>query len=349
MNKASIGRIVIVRTPSKFNGSNEHPGIITCAHNAGYANVKVLPDCGAPYDETSLSIYQTREEGEKSCSPERFGFWPTRESTAPAPSLVAPAVAMVLLAILFLSGCSTVNGKRQVDPVKVSQARAIIEPVAAGAIRRVILNSPEHAPEIARYAAAVAGVFCTMSLSNEFAPEFLVTQLDRFADPELAKISDGYLIDVKNAGVGVYKLLWGDRLRAEIPATNWLHAVCELFCESISQGLSDAGYPGGVPQIKSKITSTSKSTEFLYTKKAKGRTRPTADSTESLDSCGLGTHRPLAIAEGWRLARDANRCASGLPSRRSPHFLYGDHVVVLSAVRAGGRARAEALEGICET
>jgi hypothetical protein len=78
MNKAAMGRIVIVRTPTSFNGSNEHPAIITHAWRDDYANVKVLPDCGAPYDDTSITIYQTKEEGEKSNSPNHFAFWPPR-------------------------------------------------------------------------------------------------------------------------------------------------------------------------------------------------------------------------------------------------------------------------------
>lgn len=145
------------------------------------------------------------------------------------------------------AGCATNSaGKRVVDVVKLSQAKAMIEPAAAGALRRVLQNSPEHAPLIARYAASVAGVFCTMSLSNQFSPDFLIAEADKFFDPALAKIGDGYVIDAKNAAIGIYRLLWGDRLRAEIPADQWLHQVCEFFCESINQGLTDAGFPGGV-------------------------------------------------------------------------------------------------------
>lgn len=145
------------------------------------------------------------------------------------------------------SGCVTgPNGKKTIDVVKLSQAKAMIEPAAAGALRRVLQNSPEHAPLIARYASSIAGVFCTMSLSNQFSPDFLITEANKFFDPALEKIGDGYVLDAKNAGVGIYRLLWGDRLRAEIPEDQWLHQVCQFFCESINQGLTDAGYPGGV-------------------------------------------------------------------------------------------------------
>ncbi len=74
--KASIGRIVIVRTPSEFNGSHFHPGIITHAWTDTMVNVKVLPDCGAPYDETSIYLHATPEEGAAGPSPTRFAHWP---------------------------------------------------------------------------------------------------------------------------------------------------------------------------------------------------------------------------------------------------------------------------------
>jgi hypothetical protein len=74
--KASVGRIVIVRTPSQFNSSYLHPGIITRVWGDAMVNVKVFPDCGAPYDETSVNLYATQEEGEASGSPTRFAHWP---------------------------------------------------------------------------------------------------------------------------------------------------------------------------------------------------------------------------------------------------------------------------------
>lgn len=153
--------------------------------------------------------------------------------------------------LVALIGCSTgcktgADGKRTIDIVKVDQAKALIEPVAAGALRRALQNSPEHAPKLAQYAASVAGVFCTMTLSNSFQPEFLIAEVDKFADPELAKIGDGYLVDIKNTAIGLYKVFYGDRFRAEVPPDQWLHLVCEFFCDAITQGLTDAGYPGGV-------------------------------------------------------------------------------------------------------
>lgn len=158
------------------------------------------------------------------------------------------ALAVTLVALVGCStGCKTgPDGTRTLDVVKAKQAKDLIDPIAASGIRRALNNSPEHAPEIAKYAFSFAGVFCSMAFSNEFRPEFLIAQADKFADPELAKIGDGYLLDIKNGAVGIYKILYGDRFRAEVPPDQWLHLVCEFFCEAINQGLTDAGYPGGV-------------------------------------------------------------------------------------------------------
>jgi len=95
MNKASMGRMVIVRTPSPFNNSHFHPGIITHAWKDDYINVKVLPDCGAPYDETSVYLYQTKEEGEKSKNPTRFAYWPPRDNLPATADALASAVPEV--------------------------------------------------------------------------------------------------------------------------------------------------------------------------------------------------------------------------------------------------------------
>jgi hypothetical protein len=157
------------------------------------------------------------------------------------------AVAVCVAGVSMTTGCKTgPDGKRVPDVAKIADAKDTVEPVAASAIRRALKNSPEHAPEIAKYLAAVGGVFCTMSISNEFSPVFLIEQSDRLLDPALADIADGLVLDLKGALVATYKILWRDAGRAEIPSDTWLHQVVEFFCDSITRGLSEAGYPGGV-------------------------------------------------------------------------------------------------------
>jgi hypothetical protein len=163
---------------------------------------------------------------------------------------------LMMAALVVLIGCSTgcktgADGKRTVDVAKLDSAKAAISPIAAGTVRRILQNSPEHAPKIAKYVSSFAGVFCTMNLSNSFSPDFLITETDRLFDPDLEQIGDGYVLDIKNGVVSIYRLLWGDRLRAEIPPDQWLHKVCEFVCESLNQGLTDAGYPGGVKRTTS--------------------------------------------------------------------------------------------------
>jgi hypothetical protein len=70
--KPSVGRIVIVRTPTMHNGSNEHPAIINrvwgsedpaSAHGVHVCiNVTVFPDCGEPFFMTSVPLYETKME-----------------------------------------------------------------------------------------------------------------------------------------------------------------------------------------------------------------------------------------------------------------------------------------------
>ncbi len=75
-----MGDIVLVRTPLSYNGSQVHPAIVTHAwgapHGEGcaYLNVKVLPDCGSPHDETSIVFYESKEAGEAGMNPTRFAF-----------------------------------------------------------------------------------------------------------------------------------------------------------------------------------------------------------------------------------------------------------------------------------
>lgn len=71
----SIGRIVIHRTQDpnkKFNGSKDHPAIVTCVFAPNCINVMVLPDCGTPYCATSQGEIDPASETAQGW------FWPSR-------------------------------------------------------------------------------------------------------------------------------------------------------------------------------------------------------------------------------------------------------------------------------
>lgn len=57
--KPSIGCILIFTQPESenpHNGHRDHPCVITKVWSDDCVNVKVLPDCAAPYDSTSCQF-----------------------------------------------------------------------------------------------------------------------------------------------------------------------------------------------------------------------------------------------------------------------------------------------------
>jgi hypothetical protein len=88
--KPYVGAIVVVRTTSKFNGTDLHPGIVTRVWSDNdpsdaiglysCVNIKVLPDCGQPFDQTSTYFFNEPPE------PERFPYaawWPQSPKVNP--------------------------------------------------------------------------------------------------------------------------------------------------------------------------------------------------------------------------------------------------------------------------
>lgn len=163
-------------------------------------------------------------------------------------------IALFLLAALALpvaltnTGCTTTgtgtNAVTTIDPVKLQQAQAAIEPAAASVLRRAILNSPQHAKEIGDYARAVGGVFCQMKANNNnFTPQYLIDSVNT-ATANLQANAPAEVIDAKNAAIALYKIFFADNLTVQIPANGWPSAVTGLFCDAIDQALKDAGQVG---------------------------------------------------------------------------------------------------------
>ncbi len=147
-------------------------------------------------------------------------------------------LAGLLAPLLLLSGCQMRPG--QSHPVSREQMQAALLPVGAGAVRRAILNSPEHADATADYARAVSEVFCGMSDTSQFDPTFLILALDT-ATANMQDGVDPLVIDAKNALIAIYRIAWADRYRAELPPEGWLKFTADFVCASIRQGLRDAG------------------------------------------------------------------------------------------------------------
>ena len=154
--------------------------------------------------------------------------------------------ALVLLAAAV--GCiSTIDstGKKitVIDPAKLQQVKAAVEPAAASVMRRAIQNSPQHAAEIGKYARAVGSVFCAIKSSGTFEPGFVLTAVNDATQGLQAGV-DPSVIDAKNAAISLYAILWSDKLTTQTPTNMWPYAVASIFCDSINQALRDAGQVG---------------------------------------------------------------------------------------------------------
>lgn len=77
----SICRSVVFFSKTRqFNNHPEQPAVITKVWGTGPAsavNVKVLPDCGTPFDACSMFVYESLEAGLQSGNYE-FCYWPPR-------------------------------------------------------------------------------------------------------------------------------------------------------------------------------------------------------------------------------------------------------------------------------
>ena len=158
--------------------------------------------------------------------------------------LIIAILATALMA--SITACKTtdpVSGERRFDPVKTEQVKASIEPVISSVVRRVIDNSPENSDAIATYLRAVGGVFCSASASGALGPEEIINAAD-MATSGLQGGVEPEIIDAKNVLIALYKLNYGDRFRATLPADMWPKNVADVLCAAINQGLIDAGKAG---------------------------------------------------------------------------------------------------------
>lgn len=165
-------------------------------------------------------------------------------------------LALLVTASTLITGCKTTqqvttnpdgttvtNVVKYVDPVRIQQAEAVIEPAASRVLRRAIKRSPEHAQEIGDYARAIGGIFCKMKADNNFSVEYVVDAADK-ATQRFQDIAKDEIIDAKNAAVALYKVFASDQLVWQLPDNQWLKSICDVFCNSIDTALKDSGQPG---------------------------------------------------------------------------------------------------------
>ena len=157
--------------------------------------------------------------------------------------LLAASLCVACLS-LASTGCTTVNpatGQAQFDPVKTEDVKAALEVPVVSAIRRTILNSPQHALEISTYFRSLGKIFCSMEATTNFSPATLMAQADALLSPRL---KESYLIEIKDSIVLLYKLNYNKRFTAELPPDQWAYQTSSFFCAAIDRGLKTAGQPG---------------------------------------------------------------------------------------------------------
>ncbi len=163
---------------------------------------------------------------------------------------VLAAVAVIAAGVFTIpmtTGCKSVtNGTNVVvviDQQKLADVKAALDPVLASVLRRVILNSPDHAVEIAGYARSVGRAFVQIQTSRTFSPADVIKVVNDLTTGLQAGLP-GEVIDAKNAAIALYKILWNDKLMVSIPNGGWMDAVSSVFEEVINQALVDSGQPG---------------------------------------------------------------------------------------------------------
>lgn len=81
MQTPTIGRIVIVKGINS-NNSDEQPAVVTRVWAPDYVNTMVLPDAGTPFPQTSVKLFENREQAEQFKQAQAFptvvAFWPPR-------------------------------------------------------------------------------------------------------------------------------------------------------------------------------------------------------------------------------------------------------------------------------
>lgn len=148
----------------------------------------------------------------------------------------------LFLCVIAFGRIEAVKAPIKYQPVTLQSATNMIRFVATEAVCRAIQTAPiEYTDVVAGYFRQIGRVFCNMETTGDFTHSGLVSELEKIPSP---LVTDTYGLDVKILLLALYKVVYGDRLRAEIPPARWLSESSQAFCEAIGQGLKDAGRTG---------------------------------------------------------------------------------------------------------
>lgn len=111
------------------------------------------------------------------------------------------------------------------------------------AIDRAIREAdpPNTGENVYHYFRQFGGIFCAMNTNGNFTPEHLEAQLQQVPSP---LVQDNYMIEVTRVILSLYRLAYRDRIRAELPAVEWIVKIADTFCETIDRGIKKTGRQG---------------------------------------------------------------------------------------------------------
>lgn len=157
---------------------------------------------------------------------------------------------LALSLLLVTTACKTTNpntGQKEYDPVTTTQVKAALQPAVSDVLRRILVNSPEHATNsIAPYFRQVGGIFCKMVATKQFSPNFLIEELKTVRVPD---IGDGASTLAINTAVGLYSIFYVSKHTVDLSEEQWGYHLSDFFCAAIDRGLRDAGHEGIPPVI----------------------------------------------------------------------------------------------------
>lgn len=147
----------------------------------------------------------------------------------------------ILLPLLLLTACQTDPNQvpAQLVPTAPMPAKAVkadvkqvVQPFVTSWIRRSLAANPTNKQAVALYMRQVGNVFCSMSATSNFDPNYLTTETDKLKMPRL---NGSHLADVRVVLTALYR----GSFESSSPTNS--KEFCDLFCDAIAQALASSG------------------------------------------------------------------------------------------------------------